>query len=112
MEGLDGIEKRRRVMTSLRESVPTSFGGYKVRLYADYSTGEVTDVVSGDVSPTNQPKSDVLYYTLENGDKIIVRPSGTEPKIKIYILAHGDDIEALDKKIEIYETDSRRIEKA
>ena len=56
-----------------------------------------------------QPKSDVLYYTLENEDKIIVRPSGTEPKIKIYVLAHDTDRENLDKKLRLYENDSKRM---
>ena len=56
-----------------------------------------------------QPKSDVLYYTLENEDKIIVRPSGTEPKIKIYVLAHDTDKENLKKKIDLYENDSKRM---
>ena len=59
--------------------------------------------------PTGQPASDVLYYTVENDDKIIVRPSGTEPKIKIYILAHDTDKALLDKKTELYCTDSRKM---
>ena len=109
MEGLDGIERRRRVMSALRENTPRDFGGYAVKSYADYSTGVVIDVQSGNKTATGQPSSDVLYYTLENDDKIIVRPSGTEPKIKIYILAHDENREALDKKTEIYETVTKRI---
>ena len=109
MEGLDGIERRRRVMSALRENTPCDFGGYAVKSYADYSTGVVTDIQSGNKTATGQPSSDVLYYTLENDDKIIVRPSGTEPKIKIYILAHDESREALDKKTEIYETVTKRI---
>ena len=58
---------------------------------------------------TSQPSSDVLYYTLENNDKIIVRPSGTEPKIKIYILAHGEDMVSLNAKAEKYLIDSKRM---
>ncbi len=109
MEGLDGIEKRKRIMQGLRDSAPVAIGGIKVAKVGDYKAGTVTNVCDGSVEPTGQPSSDVLYYTLENEDKIIVRPSGTEPKIKIYILAHGDDREALNKKCDVYYEDSKRM---
>lgn len=109
MEGLDGIEKRKRIMQSLRDTAPVSIGGFKVAKVGDYKAGTVTTVADGSTEPTGQPSSDVLYYTLENEDKIIVRPSGTEPKIKVYILAHGDDREALAKKCDIYFEDSKRM---
>ena len=109
MEGLDGIEKRKRVMSSLRVNPPKSIGGVKVSSVGDYMTGNVLDVDSGKTAPTGQPTSDVLYYTLESGDKIIVRPSGTEPKIKIYILLHDTDKLALDKKAELYEKDAKMM---
>lgn len=109
MEGLDGIERRRNIMTSLRKAPPTSFGGYKVSMIGDYMTGAVTDTVTGKETSTEQPKSDVLYYTLETGDKIIVRPSGTEPKIKIYILLHGSDKASLDKKAALFESAGRKL---
>ena len=112
MEGLDGIERRKRVMSNLREHTPSAFGDSKVKLYADYSQSTLKDMVSGEVLVLDQPKSDVLYYTLECGDKIIVRPSGTEPKIKIYVLAHDDDAARLEKKIKAYEIDSKRIAEA
>ena len=109
MEGADGIERRVRVMRSLRENTPTSFGGSAVASVGDYSTGLVTDMKSGEVTTTGQKLSDVLYYTLECGDKIIVRPSGTEPKIKIYILAHGDNSDALEAKVNSYINDAKRM---
>ena len=109
MEGLDGIEKRKRLMQSLRLDPPASFGGYAVKIVKDYESRRVTNLVSGSVEETDQPKSDVLYYTLENDDKIIVRPSGTEPKIKIYILAHADNSEKLSEKLHSYELDVKRI---
>ena len=109
MEGYDGIEKRRRVMQSLRDNAPKGFGGYSLKTVGDYSKSTVTDVKSGAVTSTGQPASDVLYYTLENDDKIIVRPSGTEPKIKIYILAHDSDKAALAEKIKKYKLDAKRI---
>lgn len=109
MEGLDGIERRKRVMQSLRNTPPVSLGGINVFSVGDYKAGTVTELVSGKVASTGQPSSDVLYYTLDNGDKVIVRPSGTEPKIKIYILAHGESMEAIEKKKAKYEIDARRM---
>ncbi len=109
MEGLDGIERRRRIMEALRASAPKSFGGNAVISVADYKSGEVKDLVTNDVTTTGQPSSDVLIYKLSSGDKIIVRPSGTEPKIKIYVLASGNDKAELDAKIEIYSKDSEKI---
>ena len=109
MEGFDGIERRKRVMASLRANAPAAFGEYKVLTVGDYLDSTVKNIATGEVSSTGQPASDVLYYTLENEDKIIVRPSGTEPKIKIYILAHADDKETLAKKAELYSIDSRKM---
>lgn len=102
MEGLDGIEKRKRVMQNLRDNTPGSVGGVKISSMLDYKTGVITDLVSGAVKNVDLPKSDVVYLTLQNDDKIVVRPSGTEPKIKIYILAHGDDSVSLASKVEAY----------
>lgn len=109
MEGLDGIEKRRRIMQSLRDNAPVAIGGYKVFKIGDYKKGTVLSIADGSEIPTGQPSSDVLYYTLENEDKIIVRPSGTEPKIKIYILAHDTDKASLADKAELYSIDSRKM---
>ena len=108
MEGLDGIEKRKRIMATLRTNPPKEFGGVNVYSVGDYKDCSVTRLSDGSVTPTGQPASDVLYYTLENEDKIIVRPSGTEPKIKIYVLAHGEDMESLNGKLDSYSIDSRK----
>ncbi|MBQ5800866.1 MAG: phospho-sugar mutase [Clostridia bacterium] len=111
MEGLDGIERRRKTMSDLRENPPKKIGGVKVYSIGDYSAGYVYNLETNTKEPTNLIKSDVLYYTLENGDKIIVRPSGTEPKIKIYFLTHGDDETALKNKIETYKKDAKGFAK-
>ena len=108
MEGLDGIERRAKVMKTLRCEPPKEFGGYKTVSIGDYLAGYFKDA-DENLTPTNQPVSDVLYYTLENGDKIIVRPSGTEPKIKIYVLAHSDDKVALEDKVSAYCVAAKRI---
>lgn len=107
MEGLDGIEKRRKVMESLRINPPEEIGGVSVVSIGDYKDGTVTSLSDGETAPTGQPSSDVLYYTLENEDKIIFRPSGTEPKIKIYMLAHDESLESLNKKIDVYAANAK-----
>ena len=109
MEGLDGIANRKKVMQNLRDCPPAMLGGVAVKSAGDFKSSEVRDLETGEVSSTGQPSSDVLYYTLKNEDKIIVRPSGTEPKIKIYLLAHGDDQASLDAKLVAYEKDSRKM---
>ncbi len=109
MEGLDGIEKRLKTMKTLRENPPKEIGGVSVEKIGDYLSSTVTDLTSGEISSTDQPSSDVLYYTLATGDKVIVRPSGTEPKIKIYILLHGEDEAALFKKGDSYEASARKL---
>ncbi len=109
MEGLDGIERRRRMMAKLRENMPKTLGGYAVVRVGDYLSGKITDLASGATSDTSLPKSDVLSFETEAGDKILVRPSGTEPKVKIYILANGENQELLAKKVDAYLADSRRF---
>ena len=108
MEGLDGIEKRKRVMQSMRDSLPSVFGGVKVVEARDYKSG-VISYANGSTASTGFAPSDVLYYVLENGDKIVVRPSGTEPKIKIYVLAHSTDRADLESKIEAYSRDAKAL---
>ena len=109
MEGLDGIERRKRVMNSLRTAAPESFGGVKVEIFKDYLEGTCLNKKSGETTYIPMSPADVLYFVLENGDKIIVRPSGTEPKIKIYTLAHADSEAELDAKIKLYDADAKKV---
>ena len=109
MEGLDGIERRKRVMQQLRDAIPESFGGVAVTEARDYKAGVITYLREGKTENMGLDPADVLYYVLENEDKIIVRPSGTEPKIKLYFLAHADEASVLDSKIEAYAADARKI---
>lgn len=109
MEGLDGIEKRKNVMSSLRANPPKELGGFNVKAIGDYKAGVFTCLEDKTTSPTGQPQSDVLYYILENDDKIIVRPSGTEPKIKIYILAHDKTQTTLNEKIKNYKESAKKL---
>ena len=65
-------------------------GGIKVTSVRDYKTGIITDVETGKTEPTGLPSSNVLYYVNANGDVVVVRPSGTEPKLKLYFLVNGE----------------------
>ncbi len=109
MEGLDGIERRRRIMAGLREHMPESFGGVPLAYFTDHAKRLTVSLKDGKESDTGMTESDVLYYTLENGDKVVVRPSGTEPKIKFYFLAHGDDKESLEAKLAAYIADAKAL---
>lgn len=88
-EGASGMEKMAAIMDGLRVNKPSSFAGYEVTKIDDYKTSKSTDVKTGKESEITLPKSNVLAYTLTDGNKVIVRPSGTEPKIKAYITAIG-----------------------
>ncbi len=105
MEGLDGIARRVRVMNDLHSTPKYEIGGFKIESIEDIKAGKIYDLKSGEVSETDMPCSDVIIYTLDGGDKLIIRPSGTEPKIKIYALLSGDDMMSIDKKADtlIYE---------
>ncbi len=109
MDGLDGIERRRRIMAGLREHMPKSFGGVPLAYFTDHSKRLTVSLKDGKESDTGMTESDVLYYTLENGDKVVVRPSGTEPKIKFYFLTHGEDKETLEAKIAAYIADAKAL---
>ncbi len=89
-EGASGMQKMADIMNSLRENVPTSFANKKVVKVADYKTSSTTDMTTGESAVINLPKSNVLSYSLQDNSKVIVRPSGTEPKIKVYITACGN----------------------
>lgn len=89
MEGLDGIAKIKAIMENIRQNPPKTLGGKKVLAVRDYSTSLRTDTESGKTEEIFLPKSNVLYFELEDKNNFIVRPSGTEPKIKLYCLLQG-----------------------
>jgi phosphoglucomutase len=97
--GVDGIAKMKNIMDSMRKNPPETLGGLKVSAFRDYKTSEIKDLGTGKISGTGLPKSDVLYFDLENGTKVVIRPSGTEPKIKIYYLVSANDEKASDKQV-------------
>ena len=91
-EGESGMHAMNGLMTKLREEPPATIAGLKVVSVADYQTHEFTDLVSGAKSTIDLPASNVISFGLEGNAGVIVRPSGTEPKIKAYITATGEDM--------------------
>ena len=102
MPGLDGLEKMTALMKSLRETPPQEIAGSAVIERRDYLSGKQTDCVSGAVTDIALKGSNVLRFALADGTVILVRPSGTEPKIKVYILTQGRDASERDARIETY----------
>ena len=105
MPGADGLEKMGALMEKWREDPPGSMGGITTLAVRDYKTGE-RYVLSGHggMEDLDISGSDVLYFEMEDGTTLIVRPSGTEPKMKVYILAKGQTNAECDAKIEHYIT--------
>ena len=101
LPGLDGLAKMASLMDGLRQNPPKEIAGVKVASVADYQTGIITDA-DGKTAPTGLPVSNVLFYTLENGDSVVIRPSGTEPKIKLYYLVSDKTKEAAEEKRNAY----------
>ncbi len=97
MTGLDGIEKTKKLMSDLREAEISQIGGIEVEFFADYLFDK--KVYKNKSTSTKLPKSDVLYYRLVDGSSVIVRPSGTEPKVKVYYLVNGDDEASANSKL-------------
>jgi len=102
-EGMAGIEKIKSLMAGLRANVPTEFAGVKTVLANDYSVATTKNLLTGEETALAFPPSNVLSYELEDGTLISFRPSGTEPKIKAYIMTKGKtEAEALEKRAAFY----------
>ena len=99
LSGMDGLQKMGALMSDLREKVPAEFAGKRVLAVRDYLRGERVDT-QGSVSTLEQGKSNVLYYELEDGAWICVRPSGTEPKVKLYVNAMSASHEETEKQLQ------------
>ena len=102
MPGLDGLQKMQQLMKELRENPPTEIGGQEVIRIRDYSDGSIFVLGLGKIGKTPISGSNVLYFELADGSSFIVRPSGTEPKIKVYLLVRGEDAGQCAKKLAAY----------
>lgn len=109
MEGIDGSEKIAAIMDKLRTDTPTSIGGKAVTAVRDYETSVRTEIKSGATEEILLPKSNVIYLELEDGNNFVVRPSGTEPKIKLYCLLRGKDSAAAEDLLAKVKDDIKKI---
>ncbi len=98
LKGIEGLAKIQEIMNTLRVDAPKEIGGLKVLAARDYKEDKVQDFVTGETRPTGLPKSNVLYYELEDDAWVCVRPSGTEPKVKFYIGVKGTSMADADEK--------------
>ncbi len=93
MPGVDGLENMKRLMSCLRENPPKKIADVNVKRVRDYLSGKASDG-----SELHLSGSDVLYFEMEDDTRFIIRPSGTEPKIKVYVLAKGDTLKESEEK--------------
>ena len=93
MKGIEGLAKIQEIMSDLRKNPPKEINGHKVLSFRDYQADTITDLATGEVKPTGLPKSNVLYFDMEDNVWMCVRPSGTEPKIKLYYGVKGSCME-------------------
>ncbi len=98
LKGIEGLAKIQNIMDTLRNNTPAKVGDYQVVSARDYQLDTVKDMATGEVKPTGLPASNVLYYDMNDGAWMCVRPSGTEPKIKFYYGVKGTSLEDADAK--------------
>ncbi|MBQ1432887.1 MAG: phospho-sugar mutase [Ruminococcus sp.] len=108
-EGASGMERMKEIMADLRANGPKSIGGLKVTSVADYIASVKTDCATGEKTAITLPKSDVLAFELEQGASVIIRPSGTEPKIKAYYTAIGETRADAEKTEAALKADFKKI---
>ncbi len=100
LKGIDGSQKIQAMMEAMRVAPPTSLAGLSVLEARDYDADVIHDLRTGETRPTGLPKSNVLYYKLENNSWCCARPSGTEPKIKFYMGVKGTGLQDSEEKLE------------
>ncbi len=105
LEGADGADKIKRILTNLREKPLDNIGGFKVLQFRDYNEGIIKNMSTNETTKTDLPKSNVLYYELENDAWCCIRPSGTEPKVKCYVGVKGESQQDSDKMLKELEED-------
>ena len=99
LKGIDGADQIKSMMSRARSNPPKELAGLKVLAVRDYQEDKRTDLITGEVTPSGLPKSNVLYYELSENSWCCVRPSGTEPKIKMYFGVKGSSLEDSGNKL-------------
>lgn len=108
LKGVEGAQKIKEMMENMRKASPQEIAGQKVLSIGDYEKQKIYSKETGEETPTNLPKSNVLYYELENDTWCCVRPSGTEPKIKFYMGVKGSSLEDAEAKLEELENEIKK----
>ena len=108
LKGAEGAQKIKEMMENMRKASPQKIAGQKVLSIGDYEKQVIYSKETGEETPTNLPKSNVLYYELENDTWCCVRPSGTEPKIKFYMGVKGNSLEDAEAKLEELENEIKK----
>ena len=111
MPGLEGMTKMKQIMDDLRANPPQQIAGEEVIRLRDYLDGSIAVAGLGKVDKTPFAGSNVLYFELADGSSFIVRPSGTEPKIKVYLLVRGKNMDDCNAKVEKYKEFTEAIGK-
>lgn len=111
MPGVAGLERMAELMSELRVSPLAEVAGYKVAFTRDYQTGIRTNCATGETETMEQVGQNVLYYELEGGITFIIRPSGTEPKVKVYIMAKEENMAAAERLVETLSVAAKDIVK-
>lgn len=106
--GFDANGQMAEIMKNLRKSAPDELGGDKVTEVRDYLSGEIS-FADGTKGKTGLPETNMLYYVTQSGDAFIIRPSGTEPKIKVYILACADSREKLEAHLTALDAEAEKM---
>ena len=109
LKGMDGSVKIKEMMEALRKNPPKQFGDLKVLSFRDYDKDEIINMETGEKTKTGLPKSNVLYFDLDNNSWCCARPSGTEPKIKFYMGVKGTDLEDAEKKVKKLTEDLKSV---
>ncbi|MGN0634418.1 MAG: phospho-sugar mutase [Oscillospiraceae bacterium] len=108
-EGASGMQRMKEIMADLRNNTPKAIGGLSVLKFGDYVASEETDLATGEKTVIDLPKSDVLAFRLEQDASVIIRPSGTEPKIKAYYTTIGETREAAEALQKVIADDFKAI---
>ncbi len=109
MKGIEGAEKIKSMLEDFRKNPLKEISNYKVEAMRDYNTGKIYNYIDGKEYNTNLPKSNVLYYDLEDSAWCCVRPSGTEPKIKFYVGVKGNTEEEADNKLQALKEEINKL---
>lgn len=105
LAGKEGMERIQRILESFRREVPDQIGGKKIAMFRDYRSGKGMHLLTGEVEHLDLPKSDVLYFTFEDHSWFCIRPSGTEPKVKVYFSIVEKNMEEAERRLKAVKED-------